>query len=215
MLSETSSTGLTTLAAVDFAERLAAREPVPGGGGAAALVGALGAALASMVANYTVGKPRYAAVEADVRLALAQAERIRHWLLVLVDEDARAYGLVSAAYALPREDPARTDAVEAALHEAALPPYRTMVSCARALMALEELGQKGSRMLLSDVACGAHLCRAAMEASSVNVYVNTASMRDRVRAAELERECDALLAEWVPRARELSAAMTAKVRRES
>ena len=82
-------------------------------------------------------------------------------------------------------------------------------------MALEELGQKGSRMLLSDVACGAHLCRAAIEASSVNVYVNTASMRDRVRAAELERECDALMAEWVPRARELSAAMTAKVRRES
>ena len=83
MLSETSSTGLATLAAADFAERLAAREPVPGGGGAAALVGALGAALASMVANYTVGKPRYAAVEADVRLALAQAERIRHELLVL------------------------------------------------------------------------------------------------------------------------------------
>ena len=116
---------------------------------------------------------------------------------------------------LPREDPTRADAVEAALHEAALPPYRSMVSCARALMALEELGQKGSRMLLSDVACGAHLCRAAMEASSVNVYVNTAPMRDRVRAAELERECDALLAEWVPRARELSAAMIAKVRRES
>ena len=81
MLSETSSTGLATLAAADFAERLAAREPVPGGGGAAALVGALGAALASMVANYTVGKPRYAAVERDVRLALAQAERIRHEFL--------------------------------------------------------------------------------------------------------------------------------------
>ena len=164
MLSETSSTGLATLAAADFAERLAAREPVPGGGGAAALVG-----------------PSIATAEGG----------------------------------MPREDPARADVVEAALHEAALPPYRTMVSCARALMALEELGQKGSRMLLSDVACGAHLCRAAMEASSVNVFVNTASMRDRARAAELERECDALLCEWVPRARKLSAAMTAKVRRES
>lgn len=215
MPSETSSTSLTALTVAAFAERLAAREPVPGGGGAAALVGALGAALASMVANYTVGKPRYADVEADVRHALAAAGRIRHELLVLVDEDARAYGQVSCAYALPKGDPARASAVEAALHEAALPPYRTMVACARAIAVLEELGEKGSRMLLSDVACGAHLCRAALEASSVNVYVNTASMADRARARELESECEALLAEWAPRAAELAAAMTAKVRRES
>lgn len=215
MLSETSSTSLTALPAAAFAERLAAREPVPGGGGAAALAGALGAALASMVANYTVGKPRYADVETDVRHALAAAGRIRRELLVLVDEDARAYSLVSAAYALPKGDPGRARAVEAALHEAALPPYRTMVACARALAVLEELGEKGSRMLLSDVACGAHLCRAALEASAVNVYVNTASMADRDRACELESECEALLAQWAPRAAELACAMTAKVRRES
>lgn len=209
------SLDLAALTCEGFAERLAAREPVPGGGGASAYVGALGAALASMVGNYTVGKPRYASVEGDVRALMAAASRERHELLKLVGEDARAYGLVSAAYALPKGDPARADVIEAALHEAAIPPYRIMVACARTIATLEELGEKGSRLLLSDVACGVLLCRAALESASINVYVNTAAMRDRARAAELDAQCEALLAEWCPRAQALAARVTAQVRRES
>lgn len=209
------SLDLNSLTCCAFAERLAAREPVPGGGAASAYVGALAAALASMVGNFTVGKPRYADVEADVRQVLAAASRLRHELTKLAAEDARAYGLVSAAYALPKGDPARTEAVEAALHEAVLPPYRTMVACGRTLDLLDELAQKGSRMLLSDVACGAILARAAMESAAVSVCVNTAAMTDRARAAELDAESEALLSRYVPMAEAIAQGIAASIRRES
>lgn len=209
------SLDFTNLTCGAFAESLAAREPVPGGGGAAAYVGALGAALASMVSNYTIGKKRYAAVEADVRHVLARATRIRAELVALVDADARAYALVARAHKLPKDDPDRPRAVEAALHEAALPPYRMMVSCARAVALHEELAEKGSRMLAADVACGAVLCRAAMEAASVNVFANTSLMGDRARAAELEQEADALLSEWRPRADAVAAGVVDALRKEA
>lgn len=209
------SLDLANLTCAAFADELAARVPVPGGGAASAYVGALAAALASMVGNFTVGKPRYADVEKDVRAMLARAARLRDELMRLAADDARAYGLVSDAYALPKEDPVRPAAIEDALHEAALPPYRTVVACARTIALLEEMGQKGSRMLLSDVACGAHIARAAMESASVSVYVNTSSMADRDRAAELDAECDALLSEYVPRAQAVASSISSSIRRDS
>ena len=208
------SLDLTNLTCGAFAEQLAARTPVPGGGAASAYVGALAAALASMVGNFTVGKPRYADVEGDVRAMLARASRLRDELLRLAAEDARAYGLVSDAYALPKGDPARAEAVEAALHEAVLPPYRTMVACARVISLLGELSQKGSRMLQSDVACGALLARAALESASVSVFVNTSAMSDRQRADELDAECDALLSRSVGEAEAIASSITASIRRD-
>ena len=208
------SLDLNDLSCGAFAEQLAARTPVPGGGAASAYVGALAAALASMVGNFTVGKPRYADVEDDVRVALARASRLRDELIRLAGEDARAYALVSDAYALPKGDPFRDEAVEAALHEATLPPYRTMVACARVITLLGELSQKGSRMLRSDVACGAMLARAALESASVSVLVNTSAMTDRARAAELDAECKALLARSVGEAEAIASAITASMRRD-
>lgn len=207
------SLDFTNLTCGEFAESLAARRPVPGGGGAAAYVGALGAALASMVSNYTIGKKRYADVEPDVRHVLATATRIRAELVALVDADAQAYALVARAHALPKDDPERPAAVESALHKAALPPYRMMISCARAVALHEELAAKGSRMLVADVACGAVLCRAAMEAAAVNVFANTSLMGDRSRAAELEAEADALLSEWRPRADAIASATIVDLRK--
>lgn len=187
-----------------FAEALSQRTPVPGGGGAAAYVGALGVALCSMVARYDVGKPAFADEEEELAHTVAAAERIRFELERLVDEDAAAYELVSAAYAIPRDDPARPDAIERALHEAVLPPYRIMVACARAIELLERLAQDCSRLLLSDVGCGAMLCRGALDAANLTVCVNTASMRDRARAREIDEQCVALLAEWEPRAQAIA-----------
>ena len=115
-----------------FAEALAAREPVPGGGSASAFVGALGASLCGMVARYGATNPALADRADDLTRAFAQADELAQELVGLVAEDVRAYGQVSAAYGIPREDPARPAAIQDALHVAAMPPYRIMDACGRA-----------------------------------------------------------------------------------
>ena len=183
-----------------FAESLAAREPVPGGGSASAYVGALGASLCSMVARYGSTNPKLADHADCLNAAVRKADAISHELVELVEEDVSAYRLVSAAYGMPRTDAGRTDAIQSALHAAAMPPYRIMEACARALELLEELADKGSRQLLSDVACGAVFCRAALQGASLTLFANTTSMKDCERADELESACDRLLDTWLPRA---------------
>lgn len=184
----------------DFAQVLAAKESVPGGGGAAAYVGALAVALCSMVGNFTTGKKTYAAVEADVLAMLAQAEDVRARLLELVDKDAEAFAPLSRAYAIPRSDPKRAAVLEEATKLACAAPVEMMRQTCRAIELLEEMGQKGSRMLLSDVACGALLARAALESASVNVFVNTKTLADAEFVRVTEEEVDAMLCEYVPRA---------------
>lgn len=106
-----------------FLDALASKAPVPGGGGASALAGALGAALATMVGNYTVGKKKYAHVEEDVRRLMADAEEIRAQLLAQVDADAAAFEPLSRAYAIPKDDPSREAVMEQCLRDAAGRPY--------------------------------------------------------------------------------------------
>ena len=179
----------------EFAQALAAREPVPGGGSASAFVGALGASLCGMVARYGATNPALGDRADDLTRAFAQADELAQELVGLVAEDVRAYGQVSAAYGIPREDPARPAAIQDALRVAAMPPYRIMDACGRALALLEDMADKGSRQLLSDVACGA-----AMQGASLTLFANTTSMKDRARAEELEAACDELLDTWLPRA---------------
>lgn len=195
------SNSFTHLSCEEFASLLAAKAPVPGGGGAAAYVGALAAALASMVGGFTSGKPRYAAVEKDVQAVLDQATPLRARLLELVDADASAYAKVAAAYKVPKSDPARAGLVEGALKEAAEPPLAIMEACCEVLGLFEELAEKGSRMLLSDVAVGAALAGGALEAASFGVLANTSSLSDAACAGELESRSEAMLAEWLPRGR--------------
>lgn len=195
-----------------FAAVLAAKEPVPGGGGAAAYVGALGVALCSMVGNYTSGKKTYAAVEDDVQRMLADAQDVRERLLQLVEDDAAAFYPLSQAYAIPRDDPARADTLEAATKQACAAPVEMMRQICRAIELLEEMGEKGSKMLQSDVGCGALLCRAALEASSINVFVNTKTLRDRTFAEQTEAECDAMLAGYLPRAEACAARVMERIR---
>lgn len=198
----------------EFAQALASKEPVPGGGGAAALAGALGAALCSMVGNFTTGKKTYAAVEDDVCRMLAEANAVRTCLLELVDEDAKAFLPLSRAYAIPRDDPSRVRILEEATQGACAAPLQMMRQTCRAIGLLEEMGQKGSRMLLSDVACGALLCRAALEAASINVFVNTRTLRDRDFADATEAVVDQMLATYVPRAEACATAITQRLRGE-
>ena len=196
----------------DFAAALAAKESVPGGGGAAAYVGALGAALCSMVGNFTTGKKKYADVEEDVQRMLAQAEEVRVRLLELVDEDAEAFFPLSQAYGIPKEDPTRAERLEATTKDAIAAPVEMMRQIAKSIELLEEMGEKGSRMLISDVGCGALLASAAIQAASMNVFINTKSLTDRDFAQKVETEADSLLATFVPRAEAVAAQVASGIR---
>ena len=202
---------LTELSCEEFAERLAARESVPGGGGAAALVGALGIALCSMAGAFTAGKPRFAAVEDRVLRLMDEAEDVRFRLLELVHEDAEGFSPLSEAHALPKDDPTRADVIERATEDACMAPLAMVGECCRAVALLEEMGACCSRLLISDVACGALLVRAALETASVNVYVNTSALTDRTVANRIESTCSELIDEYVPRAERLASEMTRRI----
>lgn len=206
---------LTDNTITGFVEVLAAKEPVPGGGGAAALAGALGVALCSMVGNYTSGKKTYTDVEEDVRRMLAEAEDVRRRLTQLINEDADAFMPLSAAYGIPKDDPTRAFELERATKAAIKAPLEMMRQTCRAIELLEEMGEKGSRMLASDVACGALLSKAALESASVNVFVNTRSLQDREHASSIEAECDEMLNEYGPRARACANGVIARIRKEA
>lgn len=209
---QTTDIRLTELSCREFADALAAKRSVPGGGGAAALAGALGTALCSMVGNFTVGKKKYAAVEDDVKRMMAEAEEIRRCLVGLIDADAAAFEPLSRAYSIPKTDPTRAQVLEVATKTACSAPAEMVRQCARAVELLEEMGEKGSRMLLSDVGCGAALCSAALKSASLNVYVNTKALADRAYAERLEAEVDGLLAAYVPRADALAARVEGRIR---
>ena len=203
---------LVDLSCADFTMALASKASVPGGGGAAALAGTLGTALCSMAGNFTLGKKKYAAVEADIRVLLEKGAAIQTRLLELVDEDARAFEPLSRAYAIPKDDPAREAVLESATLEACRAPMAMAACCCDAIALLEEMLEKGSVMLLSDVGCGALLCRAALESAAMNVYVNTGTLRDRDRAQALEQELDTLVQTYSPRAERIAETVRRRLR---
>ena len=177
----------------EFVTVLASSAPVPGGGGASALVGALGAALCTMVGNYTVGKKKYAQVEEDVKALMARAEDLRARLLALVDADAAAFEPLSRAYAIPREDPDRAQVMEACLRDAAAAPMEILRLSCEAIDLHSEMLEKGSVLMLSDVGTGVTFCQSALYGAALNVKVNTGSMADRAYAQAMNEEVDALV----------------------
>ena len=166
-----------------FLDALASKAPVPGGGGASALAGALGAALCTMVGNYTVGKQKYAAVEEDVKALMARAEDLRARLLGLVDTDAAAFEPLSRAYAIPKDDPTRAARLADAAHTACLAPLAMLEHCEQVALLLPAALSTASPLLRSDVGCAAALCSAAAEAAELNVLVNTGLLAPDDRAA--------------------------------
>ena len=184
---------LTNQSCAGFAAVLASKAPVPGGGGASALVGALGAALGSMVCNYTIGKKKYAAVEEDVKAILARAEELREKLLALVEEDAKAFEPLSRAYTIPKDDPSREAIMEQCLRDAAAPPMELLRLSCQAIDLHRELLDKGSPMVLSDVGTGVIFCWSALYGAWLNVKVNTKSMANRDYAEKMNREADELV----------------------
>ncbi|MCI5753993.1 MAG: cyclodeaminase/cyclohydrolase family protein [Clostridiales bacterium] len=196
---------------LDYCEALASRAPTPGGGGASALVGALGAALGSMAAALTLGKPRYAAVETELAGLADEAAALRRVLLELSERDAEAFAPLARAYAIPKDAPGRAETLETCLHAACATPLEIMRQAGRALALVERIGAICAVLAASDAGTGAALCRAALYGAAFNVRANTRLMQDRAYAALCEQEADALLAELAPRADAVCAAVLARL----
>ena len=198
-----------------FTETLASKDPVPGGGGAAALMGALGAALCEMAGNLTVGKKKYAAYEDDLRRMITEADVLRQRLLELVDEDAQAFVPLSRAYSMPKDSPAYEDTLRFVTINACKAPYEMMESCGKAIALLEEMLEKCSVLMISDVGCGAIAAKAALEAAAMNVFINTRSLPGDGEALLLELKAEALLSEYGPRAQKIADTVMEKLRRRN
>ena len=182
-------------------ETLASKAPVPGGGGASALGGALASALGQMVSNLTIGKKRYADVETDVKEICEHLEKIQKDLLDLADQDAEVFAPLARAYSLPtntEEERATKDwEMEKNLLEASLVPLQMMGKAIEVLKDLDVLEEKGSKMAVSDVGVASQFARSAVTGAVMNIYINTRSMKDREKAEELNREADALLRDGI------------------
>ena len=199
--------GFTKKSAEDFVEVLASKEPVPGGGGASALVGAIGCALGNMVGSLTVGKKKYADVEEDIIALKEKADKLQGELLALVDEDAKAFEPLAKAYGMPKdteeEKAEKAKVMEAALKTACGVPLEIMHKCCEAIELIEEFAAKGSRLALSDAGVGAAFCRAALYGASLNVFINTKAMTDRECAQKLNKEANEMMDEYGKRAEEV------------
>jgi len=202
------SNNLSTLCS-EFTEKLASKDAVPGGGGAAALCGALAAALCSMVANYTVGKKGYESCAEEIKILLEKAEKYRLNLLELIDRDAKGFAPLAEAYSIPKDNPKREDFMRFATLRACVAPEGILDTCCAVVRLLERMLKIGNRSLFSDIGCAALMCRAALESAAINIYVNTASLRGDTQADELNREVDELVNEYVPRAVAVSDAVMA------
>ncbi len=163
-------------------EALASSAPAPGGGGAAALQVAMGAALVEMVCNLTAGRPAYAEHEDEVKAILAEAGELRANGLELAGEDAVAFDAVIAAYRMPKEtEPdatARSEAIEAALIDAAEVARSCAAAAARVIELAEQIVPIGNPNVISDAAAGAGAARAALQTSLLNIDANVASLGD-------------------------------------
>ncbi|MDR7481773.1 MAG: cyclodeaminase/cyclohydrolase family protein [Armatimonadota bacterium] len=163
-----------------FLDRLASSAPEPGGGAAAALVGAVAAALVGMVANLTVGKEKFAAVEDEMRRVRDDAATLRARLLAAIDRDADAFRRVMAAYRLPRETDeqraARREATRAALREAAEVPAEVVALCGQVGALSRIAAAQGNPQVLSDAAVAAVMAEAAAASAALNVRINLAGI---------------------------------------
>ena len=212
----TDSYNFAELSCRDFVRKLESKAPVPGGGGAAARAGAIGTALGKMVGSLTVGKKKYADVEEEILALKARAGRLQEEFLELMKKDAEAFAPLSAAYRLPAaagEEKAYKDRVmEECRRAAAAVPIEIMRKCEEAIGVTGEFAEKGTRIAVSDAGVAALLLKAALRSAALNVFINTASMKDRKYAGELEREADRLIAENEERAERINSLVLKKIR---
>lgn len=166
-----------------FLDELASAAPTPGGGGAAAMMGAQAAGLISMVCNLTIGKPKYIEVEVDMQAVLTRAEELRAAFVDMIKADAQVFDKVMEAYGLPKETDADKTARSAAIQEALKIATEVPLACAKACVETLRLSmiaaEKGNVNVISDAGVAAMAGFAALKSAALNVYVNTGSLKDR------------------------------------
>ncbi len=189
---------LTTLTVEGFVKELASGSATPGGGSAAGLAGAQGAALLMMVCNLTIGRKKYAEVEAEMQAALHQAEGLRQRLLELIEADTRAFDGVMAAYRLPKDTPeekqARSAAIQQGLKEATRTPMETLQACVDVLELAPDVVSKGNPNVISDGGAGVLSAHTGMMIAALNVRINLNAIKDQTFVAEQSAQMDALIA---------------------
>jgi formiminotetrahydrofolate cyclodeaminase len=197
-----------------FLDDASAGRPTPGGGAVAALAGALASTMASMAAHFTVGRKRFAAVEADVHAALGTLDAARRRLCDLMEADIAGYAAVGAAYGMPKNDAAekaaREEAIQAALRQAMAAPAQTADCCLEVLGVCASLAGTCNPNLLSDVGVAAVLAEAALRAAQIYVRVNLAAMTDAAMVARQREK----LAEGAALAGALGAQVAAAIDRK-
>lgn len=198
-----------------WVDALASKAPVPGGGGASALGGALGAALGQMVANLTVGKKRYEDVEEEMQQSLFALNILQLELMALADKDAEVFAPLAAAYGLPKETEEQRAEKERIMEEnllaASLVPIQMMEKTSAVLDVLELLEEKGSRMAVSDVGVAVQFARAALNGAVMNVYINTKSMKNREKAEELNEKARKMIEKGTKQADQIYGKVLAKL----
>ena len=182
-----------------FLSTLSSKEPVPGGGGASALAGALGNALGQMVANLTIGKKKYALVEDEIKELAERMKGIQGQFSALADQDAKVFAPLAKCYSLPsgteEEKAYKAEVMEARLLDASLVPMEIMEKASEMLEIMDILADKGSRMAVSDVGVGVQFIRTALLGAVMNVYINTKSMKNREKAEELNEKAERMIKE--------------------
>ncbi len=198
-----------------FLDELASSAATPGGGSGAAIMGALGAALVSMVCNLTIGKKNYAEVEDEMRDVLADAEALRQRLADMVAEDIAAFNGLMAAYGLPKlsdeDKAARGAAIQHALRAATEAPLACARACAEVIKLSMRAAEVGNRNVISDAGVGALAAQAALRSAALNVDINVPSLQDKAFAQACRDEMDALLASAVPLSEQAIALVKSKL----
>ena len=194
---------MTTESCRKFVEVLASDAPAPGGGGASALVGAIGTALGNMVGSLTVGKKKYADVQDEILAMKAKCDALQKELLDQVEADDKGFVPLAKAYGIPKDDPNRAAILESATVTACAVPMHIMELCCEAIDTIAVFAAKGSRLAVSDAGCGAVICKAALQAASLNVFINTKSLQNREVAEELNSKANSMLNTYCAKADEI------------
>jgi formiminotetrahydrofolate cyclodeaminase len=179
-----------------FLDRLASGDPTPGGGSAAAIMGAMGAALVSMVCNVSFGKKGYEAAEPELRNMLAKSEALRVRLTAMVAEDIAAFDSLMAAYKLPKssdeEKSRRAVTIQASLERATLVPLECARACAEVVDMARRAAELGYKHVISDVGVGVAAADAALRSAALNVFINAPALKDRRFASGALEEVERL-----------------------
>ena len=194
---------MTLASCREFVSVLASDAPAPGGGGAAALVGAIGTALGNMVGSRTVGKKKYADVQDEIIALKAKCDALQTELLNQVEADEVNFLPLAKAYGIPKDDPNRDKIMEDATIIACSTPMKIMELCCEAIDCIAVFAAKGSRLAVSDAGCGAVCCKAALQAASLNVFINTKSLKNRDVAEDMNRHANLMLNKYCQLADEI------------